>query len=277
MTRIADGLRWARHPVVTLLLGATLAVMLVGSLEREPMSGENMAGSLFEELVESGRFETLLRDSLNENPEIVVSALSRFQQQQAHIHQQRLQAAVHSHQDDLLDETIVPAVGNPRGDVTIVEFVDYQCGFCKRAHPMIQRLLADDGNVKLIYKEFPILGPASIYAARAVLAARKQDKFVAFHDALMEARVRLNESTIMRIAADVGLDVNQLEQDMATNVDAHQEVFVASHNLAGALGIEGTPSFVIGGNVVSGLIDEATLRRLIEDARQSSRHLAAAE
>ncbi len=263
------GVGWVQHPLSMLLVGVTAGFLLLQPAQRIVTADRSPAESVVEGLVGSDNLDTLVRELLAENPDIIVSALARFQQQQAESQQQNRRAIVQSRQSELLDETILPPVGNPNADVTIVEFIDYQCGFCKRAHPMIQRLIAEDGNVKLIYKQFPILGPASVYAGRAALAARAQGKFVAFHDALMEARVRLSEAVVMRIAEDVGLDIDRLRRDMESNAQEHQAIFVQTQDLARALGIQGTPSFVIDGAMISGFVDEAGMRSLIEDARRN--------
>ena len=265
---------WMRHPMSMLLVGATAAVLLLLPIQNMLTVGPAPAEQIVSDLVRNGTLNNAIRELLSENPDILVSALALFQQRQTesqqrhnNAQQQNLRAVIRSR--ELLDETIVPVAGNPNGDVTIVEFMDYQCGFCKRIHPMLQRLLAEDGNVKLIYKELPILGPASVYAARAALAARAQDSYGVFHDALMESRVRLSEPVVLRLAAGVGLDVGQLQQDMAANEAEHQTIFAQSQDLARAFNLQGTPSFVIDGAFIGGMIDEATMRRLIDDARRT--------
>jgi len=151
--------------------------------------------------------------------------------------------------------------------VTIVEFFDYQCPYCKRVFPAVQTLLKTDGNIRYVFKEFPILGPQSVVAARAALAAWKldRDRYVPFHTALMQSRGRLSERKILDVAAEIGLDVERLRAAMADpGID---KVLARNAELARALDINGTPAFVIGEKVVPGAVDLETLTALVSQAR----------
>jgi protein-disulfide isomerase len=148
----------------------------------------------------------------------------------------------------------------------VVEFFDYNCPYCRRAKPEIEALLAADPDVRLVYREWPILGEGSVFAARAALAAREQGLYEDFHWALMGMSGRAEESSVLRIAEDIGLDVAQLRRDMeAPEIDAHIET---SMRLAQVLGITGTPSFVIGDALVPGVVDAEQLQTLVTDARE---------
>jgi protein-disulfide isomerase len=152
----------------------------------------------------------------------------------------------------------------------VVEFSDYNCGFCKRAHGEVAKLIESDGNIRLVVKEFPILGPGSVMAGRAALASSMQqdgEKYVEFNDALMMHRGSHSEATIMAIAEEVGLDLAQLEKDMES--DEVAEKLKRTNDLAEILSINGTPAFVIGNQVVRGFVPAEELEKLAEAARSS--------
>ena len=152
--------------------------------------------------------------------------------------------------------------------MTLVEFADYRCGFCKKAHPEVRELLQRDPNIRLVVKEFPILGPASMVAARMALAAEKQGQYEELHFAFMTVSGKLTEEKAFKIADNIGLDMDQLRRDMeAPEIDA---MLQRNFALAQALQINGTPAFVIGDEVVRGAIDMTTLREIVGQARANS-------
>jgi protein-disulfide isomerase len=156
-------------------------------------------------------------------------------------------------------------MGNPAGDVVVVEFFDYRCPYCKTVAGMVRDEVASDGKVRLVMKEFPILGPQSVQAARAALAAVLQDKYDVFHFALMTQPGDMSDTHIDTVAASVGLDVERLRRDMKSpEIAAAIDRNIA---LAEAVGIRGTPAFVIGKSLVPGAIDAESFRQLIADAR----------
>ncbi len=174
-----------------------------------------------------------------------------------------------TYRETLLNDPTAPVAGNLYGDVAVVEFFDYNCPYCKRVAPTVKTVLDEDPGVRVIYKEFPILGPESVIAAKAALASLEQDpaKYFAFHDAMMSNRGRLTETRIMDIAAEVGFDGERLKADMAApEIEA---TIARNRALARALGISGTPAFVIGDRIVPGAIDLPALKRLIARARSS--------
>ena len=175
-------------------------------------------------------------------------------------------AAIAALRDDLQSDPNAGSLGNPEGDTVIVEFFDYNCPYCKRAAPEVAGLIADDPDLRVVMREWPILGPDSELAARASLAARAQGKYAAFHAALM-AQPRANEATIRRAAEEAGLDFDRLQADMnAPEVEAH---IVRSRELATQLGISGTPTFVIGDTLVPGYAEKAQLAAIIAEGRDS--------
>jgi protein-disulfide isomerase len=156
--------------------------------------------------------------------------------------------------------------GNPAGDVTLVEFFDYNCPYCRQAAPQLQQAVADDPNLKLVFKEWPILGPGSEFAAKAALAAERQNKYQAFHQRMMAFTGAINEKSTISVAQQVGLDIGQLEKDMRD--PAISAAIERNHALASALRINGTPVFIVGDQIIRGLVDSATLQRSIAEARK---------
>ena len=171
---------------------------------------------------------------------------------------------------DLVDDANAPILGNPKGDVTLVEFFDYRCPFCRQVEPWVQTLIKQDPGVRLVQKEFPILGPASVYAARMALAALKQGKHQEFHDALMAKEGNIDESDIhegliFEVAKSVGLDIDRMKVDMnSPDVDAEIR---GSIRIARSLGLTGTPAFIVGTDLVPGATDLMTLHEMVDDAR----------
>ena len=160
---------------------------------------------------------------------------------------------------ELLRDANAPVLGNAAGDVVIVKFVDYQCPYCKAVEPKLDKLLADDKGVKLIVKEFPILGPESVVAAKAALASVRQGKYQAYHQAMMAFRGQLKNEIIFGIARDVGLDAARLQKDMVAPEIADQ--LIANFNLARSLKISLTPGYVINTHVLSGVsVDTSTAK-----------------
>jgi len=214
---------------------------------------------------DEARVRQLVRETLLENPEILMEAMQILQARQQELQAQQQLSALESLRNELIRSPLTPVGGNPDGDVVLIEFFDYQCGFCKRTFPSVKEALAKDGKVKMIYKEFAILGPESVIAARAALAAHKQNRYEDLHDSLMEARGRLSEQKILRIAADMGLDMDQLKADMQGD-DITAELN-RTRELAQQLNITGTPGFIIGDQVIPGALPADALIEAIQDAR----------
>jgi protein-disulfide isomerase len=195
-----------------------------------------------------------------------MEALQILQQRQRAAEAENLKRTIAERGEEILNDPAAPVGGNPAGDVTLVEFFDYNCPYCRRVAPTVAELEETDSALRVVYKEFPILGPGSQFAARAALAARRQGKYVPFHNTLMQATEQVTEETVMAIARDVGLDTEQLTADMRD--PAIQDAIGRNLQLANALGITGTPSFIIGEEVVPGAVDLRTLQSLITRARR---------
>ena len=178
-------------------------------------------------------------------------------------------ALLSSRRDVLERDPNAPVLGNVDGDVTIVEFFDYNCPYCKRVKPEIQALMAADPDIRLVCREWPILGEGSVFAARAALAARNQGKYEEFHWAMMGLQGRAEEASILNAAVEIGLDVDKLRTDMdAPEINEHIQT---SMELAAALGFNGTPSFVIGEALVPGFIKTVQFEGYVEGAREAEK------
>jgi protein-disulfide isomerase len=178
--------------------------------------------------------------------------------------------------DEVLTEALVlrdpdiPVAGNADGDITIVEYFDYNCPYCRKLEPELRQVVQDDGKVRLVLKDWPILGPVSVAAARMALATRYQDKFVAAHDALMGTASRLTEPRIRELLAGAGIDVDRAARDLATNAKAIDAILARNGDQATAFGFKGTPSFIVGKFRVPGVLTMAQFDQVIADARKAA-------
>ncbi len=213
-----------------------------------------------------GEIEQIVREYLLKNPEVLLEVMEELERRQKAAAQQDSRQRIQQYQAALF-RAPHDFVANPDGAVPVVEFFDYQCGFCKRVFPSMLRLQAEGKNARVIFKELPILGEASVYATRAAFAAKKQGRYMEMHNALMGVKGRLDEATVHRLAGDVGLDVERLRQDMRD--PAIQEAIDANLELARALGIRGTPTIVIGDTLVPGAIEYDAMAQLISEAESS--------
>jgi protein-disulfide isomerase len=211
------------------------------------------------------QIERIVRNYLKQHPEVIVEALKAYQAQQDAKKADALRATIASLKSELLADPATPVGGNPAGDVAVVEFFDYRCPYCKAMAPDLAKALAEDGKVRLVYKEFPILSPTSVVAAKAALAARYQNRYIAFHDRLMSVKGTLDESEIYSTAADAGLNVARLKADMEKPEVA--EAIARNYSLADKLDIQGTPAFVIGDQLLGGVATAEELAAAIKRAR----------
>ena len=208
----------------------------------------------------------ILRDALKQDPSILREALEALEAADAQGRQGAARAAIAAHAEALFRDPADPVKGNPQGAVTIVEFFDARCGYCKQLQPAIDQLLRRQPDVRLVLKDLPILGPNSVLASRALLAAQRQGKYAALHDALLKLRDDPAEPVLRREAERLGLDWARLRRDM--DDPGVQSRLAANIRLAQALRIEGTPALLIGETLIPGAIDLATLERLVAEARQ---------
>jgi protein-disulfide isomerase len=178
--------------------------------------------------------------------------------------------------DEVLTETAVlrdpeiPPAGNAQGDVTIVEFFDYNCPYCRKLAPELAQVVYDDGKVRMIFKDWPILGPVSVYASRLALASKYQGKFAAAHEALMSTSSRLTEPRIRELLSGARIDVDRALKDMAANAGTIDAILKRNNAQATAFGFNGTPSFIIGKFRVPGALTMAQFDQAIADARKAA-------
>jgi len=218
---------------------------------------------------ERAAFHAEVRAYLVENPEVIVEALEIYEQRQAETAAERDRVMVEMLAPQLQDPATSWIGGNPDGDVTVVEFMDYRCGYCRRAHPEVAELVATDGNIRYILKEFPILGEQSVLASRFALATRLvagDDAYKALHDAMMTMPGDFNELALELLAEELGLDADAITARMQD--DAVTDVIRANHALARQLEINGTPSFVFGSEMLRGYLPLDGMRQIVAELRR---------
>lgn len=254
-----------RMPRLSGLLGASA---LLAGLLAAPVGAQDEAASEAFTPAEEEAIQQLVRDYLLTHPEVLIEASQVYRQRQQEIQERQAREMLVSRRSELNDDPDSPVVGNPDGDVVIVEFFDYRCPYCVRVAEGLRETVEDDGNIRLVMKEFPILGPESLIAARMALASVQQDKYEELHFALMEVSGGLTEETAFRVAENVGLDLDQLRQDMESpEID---DMLQRNFTLAQALQINGTPAFIVGDEIVRGALDMRSLRHIVAQARASS-------
>jgi protein-disulfide isomerase len=210
--------------------------------------------------------EQVVEQYLHTHPEVIEQSLRILQAKREAEERERTRQVIATKQAALLNDPDSPVSGNLEGDVTVVEFFDYRCGYCKHVAGTVTQLQQDDPNVRVVYKDYPILGEASELASRAALASKVQGKHLAFHEALLAFKEELNQDSILNIALEVGLDTAQLSKDMeAPRIHAMIE---RNRALARELGINGTPGFIIGTELAPGALELKDLKNLIKQARQ---------
>ena len=168
----------------------------------------------------------------------------------------------------ILRDPAAPTIGNLKGDVTIVEWFDYQCPYCKKMNPELMEAVREDGHIRFVLKDWPIFGAASIYAAKLVLATKYQKKYEQAHNALMAINGRLNENRVRATLTKVGIDVARADRDLAKHREDIDALLARNDEQASRLGFQGTPAFIIGHYRVPGALDAANLRLAIQDARK---------
>jgi protein-disulfide isomerase len=169
----------------------------------------------------------------------------------------------------VLRDPDIPVTGNAAGDISIVEWFDYQCPYCRKLEPELRQVVQDDGKVRLILKDWPILGPVSVVAARTALACKFQDKYSQAHDALIGVNSKLTEPRINELLAGAGIDVDRVKRDLASNAKVIDAILARNNDQATAFGFRGTPSFIVGKFRVPGVLTIAEFEQVIADARKA--------
>jgi protein-disulfide isomerase len=196
----------------------------------------------------------IVRDYLTKHPEILVDMTTELDKRQAADESAKQQKVIGENADALFRSPLSYTAGNPNGDVTVVEFFDYNCGYCRRAMPELVKLIDSDDKVRVVFKELPIFGEESEWSAKAVLAAGKQGKYFEMHQKMYSTPGKADKEKALRVAAEVGLDVPQLEKDMADPSIA--KALAETKELAQKLGLQGTPLYLIGDRTIPGAPDD---------------------
>jgi protein-disulfide isomerase len=169
----------------------------------------------------------------------------------------------------VLRDPEIPAGGNPQGDINIVEWFDYNCPYCRRIAPELAQVVQDDGKVRLVFKDWPILGEVSKIAARMALASKYQDKFLQAHEAMISVNSKLTEPRIRELLAGAGIGMDRLSRDLSTNAKAIDTILARNNDQAVAFGFKGTPSFIVGKFRVPGALTMTEFEQVIADARKA--------
>ena len=209
----------------------------------------------------------IIEQYLLDHPELLVRVAAKLQEKQdaaAKVNNRNVLAAV---KQDLISDPAAPVLGNPQGDVTVVEFFDYKCPYCKRVADDLSNLILSDPKVRVVFKEFPILGPDSQIAALGGLAANRQGKYSVYHKLAMEHHGTFSQDVVLQIAKDASLDLDKFAADMKD--DALLAEIKKNQDLAQKLEIDGTPAFIIGNEMVPGAIGLDDMKRLVDEARKS--------
>ena len=211
----------------------------------------------------------IIKNYLHTHPELLIDSIQTFRRQQKQEQQRQSRLTLAQLQEQVLRDPGSPVAGNPAGDVTVVEFFDYLCTYCKRIVPAIQKLLNQDKKLRYVFKELPILSPDSRLAARAALVVWKhrKEKYFDFHTTLMKSKGRLSEARILRMAGAMGIDSALIKSKMHSGDIS--EILQRNSDLAQRLGVKGTPAFIIGDKIIPGAIDLATLQRIVAEQRKS--------
>ncbi len=240
------------------LLALTLALPLSGVVRAQSVSPD-----------QKGEIERIIREYLLSHPEVLQEAMAELEKRQQQAEAEKHRTAVKQHAAAIFNSTRQVTLGNPQGDVTMVEFFDYRCGYCKRAMIDMMELMAADPKLKIVLKEFPVLGEPSTQAAQVAVAVRMQDKtgkkYLDFHQKLLGGRADVDRARAIAVAREIGLDMARLEKDIAS--DEVRLTLEESFKLAEALGLNGTPSYVVGNDVVVGAVGVPALREKINQAR----------
>ncbi|MGH6894391.1 MAG: DsbA family protein [Dongiaceae bacterium] len=202
---------------------------------------------------------------LKDHPEEVLAAVKQAQAMTQQQQQTEARQALELKQDQIFNNPADPVIGDPQGDVTVVEFFDYRCPYCKRVADSLADLVKDDPNVRVVFKEFPILGPDSVVAAKIALAAHRQGKYYEVHAAFMAHKGSFEQPALLELAASVGADPEKLAGDMEDPAILGQ--LQANDSLAATLGITGTPGFLFGKQLVPGAISLDDMKKLVSAAR----------
>lgn len=206
----------------------------------------------------------IVKEYLMDNPNVIFESIEAYRAQQEQLAQRETEEKI---VDNIafLTRAEAPSIGNPNGDITVIEFFDYNCGYCKRALPDIQKVVKADDNLRVVFKEMPILGPTSHVASQWALAAHKQGKYFEFHVAVMEHRGPKDEEQLAKLSKDIGLDVDKMKADIASG-DIEKELQKVL-SVGREIGVSGTPAFIVGDTFIPGYVGIDGLKDAIKAER----------
>lgn len=249
---------WARPAGLVLALGLATAAGPALAQQPAPLSPEQRKAVM-----------DLIRETIVQNPEIIQEALIELERRNTVAQAEAQRSAVAAEKARISDPATSIVIGNPEGDVTLVEFMDYNCGFCKRAMEDVTALTKADPKLRVVLKDFPILGPDSVEASRVAVAAKTQlqgQKYFDFHNKLMAVKGRVNAAKALEIAKEAGADVEKLKKEM--EAPATKAAIEATVALGDRLGLTGTPAFIIGEEIVFGAVGQAALKQKLDSVRR---------
>jgi protein-disulfide isomerase len=250
---------WAKAAVVASFVFALAALGLSGAAFYAALK-------LQREAAQSLDFAAQARVYIESHPEVIMDSLNRADARQKDAEANEAATQLAARRDEVFNDPAAPVAGAAAGDATLVEFFDYKCPYCRKAAPVLDQLMQADPGVRIVFKEYPILGPGSVFAAKAALAAQKQGKYLPFHNALYASHGPITEASAMEAANNVGLDVNRLKTDMAD--PAIEKAINDNLALAEALRISGTPTWVTLKHITPGLVGLDALKQMIADVRK---------
>jgi len=248
------------RPAIMTIAGAFAAALMIFTLPQVSRAAEFSKP-------QTSAIEKIVHDYLVQHPEVIEEAIQALQQRQQAATAAQQKAAVQAHAKQVFAAPDHVVLGNPKGNVTFVEFFDYNCGYCKHAMGDMLTLLKNDKNLKVLLKEYPILGPGSVEAAKVAVAVRMQapQKYLAFHTKLLGGRGHADKARALAVAKEIGLNMDQVRKDM--NSDAVKKMLSTDIAIGQTLGLNGTPSYIIGDNVVVGAVGLKELKQKIANAR----------
>jgi protein-disulfide isomerase len=240
-------------------IALVMAAAFTGAAQAEPFSADQRQ-----------QIEGIVKDYLMQHPEVIQDVMAELEKQQQDAENEKHRTAVRDNNATLFSSPHQVVLGNPEGNVTMVEFFDYNCGYCKRALPDMVELLKNNPNLKFILKEFPVLGEGSVEAARVAVAVRMQDgtgkKYLEFHQKLLGGRGAADKARALAVAKDVGFDMARIEKDM--NSDEAKKTIDEDLKLADAIGVSGTPTYVVGNEVVVGAVGLDALKEKLAESQK---------
>lgn len=213
--------------------------------------------------------EDFVRDFIMNNPEVLIESVNKMREAEVKKQDEAAKSALETKKDFFYNNPQLPSVGNPKADITVVEFFDYNCGYCKHALDTVKKNVENDKNVRFVFIDLPILSPQSETAAKWALAANKQGKYWEYYQALLESTAPKSDENLADIAKSVGLDVERLKKDAAS--DEVSAIIAANHEAARALNVSGTPAFVIGDEIVRGYMEYEGMKSVIADQRKKAK------